>query len=782
MKNIFIYCILAVSLIGCTSFVERLDESLEPQEEVRLMVNAGYGRQDDNDPQTKMTLDVIDDVPYAKWEFGDTLGIMSESLKNTQGLPITNLSENEISNFGSFEYVGPEAESYYTFYPYIKSDSFIVPFPSLAEQNLKSNDWKSLDGYLSYIGKEPAKAVDNELHFVLEGVSSIMELKVKSTDGTAQIKSVQMKNSNINARIIYNLKSKEITNKSYYTGTINANYSDTPTITTDGYTVFRFAFYPFTVSGDINFKFTFTDGRTLITTVSKPDYEFQAGKRYIKELNIDCTDCIYNWDGVSIEQPTSIDENGFMKIENAAQLAWLSYNHSSYEKYILSANIDLSGYSWRPIGRFQNTFKGTFNGNGKSIYNLNLKGSSSDEYFGFFGEVENAEIYGLTLESGYIDVVTPYAGGICASAKGATIRNCVNKCNMNVQVDRGAVGGICGVQSQGSLVRECHNYGNITVKAYNYESLASVSAGGISGNGNVSNSTNAGSVVINPSGSIHDLIAGGICGAGNVTDCVNSGQSVKIEVLYSSPILSSNFIVKIGGIVGSSVTVNNCTNHASVTASGYDVAIGGIVGDADYVNDCINEGYVGGGKYTKRTGVGDVSIGGILGAGGIGQVKGCVNRNYVYGHAYDRGSTVYLGGIIGQGIKVVNCSNIGDVEAGCSANSEAYYGGIAGWNLGGDIGNSYSASDDRSSSSIRGYGGGLTGYGSGYNSYWLLEEDGTGFTQAVGKGGSVSETSKTKAEMQSAEFVELMNSNAFNGYKWKEDTEGVNGGFPVLYK
>ncbi|MCD8306634.1 MAG: hypothetical protein LUD51_00155 [Clostridia bacterium] len=73
----------------------------------------------------------------------------------------------------------------------------------------------------------------------------------------------------------------------------------------------------------------------------------------------------------------------------------------------LESDIDLTGYSWTPIGveddasdESQNEpYSGTFDGNGHTISNIEIDSETGDDAVGFFGYIDQATIENLTLEN-----------------------------------------------------------------------------------------------------------------------------------------------------------------------------------------------------------------------------------------------------------------------------------------------------------------------------------------------------------------------------------------------
>ncbi len=112
--------------------------------------------------------------------------------------------------------------------------------------------------------------------------------------------------------------------------------------------------------------------------------------------------------------------NTIFTINTAERLAGLAKlvnegNDFSKKTIKLGANIDLDGKEWTPIGTSRKPFKGTFDGQGKTISNLVIDMSSKSDV-GLFGYTSNGEIKNFTLNNakvvGNLDVGavagTPY--------------------------------------------------------------------------------------------------------------------------------------------------------------------------------------------------------------------------------------------------------------------------------------------------------------------------------------------------------------------------------------
>ncbi len=133
--------------------------------------------------------------------------------------------------------------------------------------------------------------------------------------------------------------------------------------------------------------------------------------------------------------PVSRPDGNYYQITNAEDLALLSYLVATATsptwlsaKYELTADIDLAGSYWTPIGVSRSyPFFGTFNGNFHTIKNIVIEGSSAIAEGGLFGYLsENAFVCNLTVDGfrSYLDDSdVASSGAVAGYAIGATIAN-----------------------------------------------------------------------------------------------------------------------------------------------------------------------------------------------------------------------------------------------------------------------------------------------------------------------------------------------------------------------
>lgn len=202
------------------------------------------------------------------------------------------------------------------------------------------------------------------------------------------------------------------------------------------------------------------------------------------------------------------------QISSAGDLANLAKMVSGGETYEstyfeLTADIDLGGKEWTPIGTKDSQFAGKFSGNGKTIRNLTVGGGDNSGLFAY----SSGEIKDVYLEK--IDITTTMnAGGVCAFNSG-TIEGCgvlsgtiicsnpnggqlggickensgtISRCFSNASVKGATSAGIVYINRGIGVVQDCYNTGTLE---------GSSSASGINTNnyGKIKTCLNLGAVI-----------------------------------------------------------------------------------------------------------------------------------------------------------------------------------------------------------------------------------------------------------------------------------------------
>ncbi len=292
----------------------------------------------------------------------------------------------------------------------------------------------------------------------------------------------------------------------------------------------------------------------------------------------------------NIAQSNTVTISNLTAISTIEDLAVLANSVNSGTNYLGKTikqleNINIAGNStnqWTPIGNSTNQFKGTYDGNDKTISGIYINNSLNNQaLFGYnAGTIKN-----LYISNSYIKGQSAVASIVGHNVGIVEYCGILNNSTINAN---NTVGGIVG-RNSGGTVRYCYNKNNV--------SAVTVSVGGIVG-----------------------LLDSGI-----VEQCYNTGN------------ISTTGSDSLGGIVGSSSMpgaidligtgiVRNCYNTGTISGATY--CSGGVLGyNTSLLENCYNIGGVNG----KPT-IGD-SHGGVAGVS-RGQIKNCYNMGVVTANTY----------------------------------------------------------------------------------------------------------------------------------------------------
>ena len=306
------------------------------------------------------------------------------------------------------------------------------------------------------------------------------------------------------------------------------------------------------------------------------------------------------------------------EITTAAELAWFrdwvntcevgDSHRDACAK--LMADIDMSSLchpaddskgvaelSWSPISNTTApifTWRGQFDGNGKTISNLYINATS--DYQGLFGYglsndenikgviknltlanvnvkntagctgaliggADNFEITQVVISSGTVEGEISVVGGICGQADTESkFLSCENRAQIKSQTDNSNnIGGICG-NVNSSHIEKCANYGNINSQGVYVGGICGSSIGSSS----ITTSANYGDIVGNNS-------VGGIIGYANNASISNSLTTGDVKSGYPA-----GFVI---GVCGDAITICNTVayNSGATLTDGentYTLAIG----------------------------------------------------------------------------------------------------------------------------------------------------------------------------------------------------------------
>ncbi len=380
------------------------------------------------------------------------------------------------------------------------------------------------------------------------------------------------------------------------------------------------------------------------------------------------------WEGTGSVTDPYLIKNQY-DLEYLAFAARIKTIHNCY--FRLENDITLVGYndsnSWVPIGGYARgsgdytstadvsmAFRGTFDGNNKTISNLYINTRADDGsypadnmswYAGLFGAIgSGSEIKNLTV-TGTVKA-NEYVGGIAGYINGATALSgkqnaVISNCTANVSVTGNFyVGGIVGGAHNGTINKTTNN-GTVT-------RLGSLSYW-VPKVGWYNNYTLIKENVYGGYGGIVGVALNFTINACTNTGTVQTNQTNGSKIAYT------------GGIVGlalDNVTVTDTQSSGEVVGTHY---IGGIVGTAtnSTIVNCLS--------YNKKTHASGGVVGGILGRGDNVTIRGCANKSVVYGYNYAGGIVGNIRSDSSKGSVVEDCINGGEVGG-----EVIYIGGIVG--------------------------------------------------------------------------------------------------------
>ena len=292
---------------------------------------------------------------------------------------------------------------------------------------------------------------------------------------------------------------------------------------------------------------TFTNGKTFVYKM-KNATDWQAGGEYTYTVSL----------AAAKDLGYTIESNGSYTVYNADGLlnvAELVNGGKTDINITLTADIDLTGKDWTPIGTdYDNSYKGTFDGGGHTITGLTF--TTNDEYAGLFGwlnragTVKNVVMEGVQITSNQI--YGGSIGGVVGYSWG-TIENCSVSGSVS---GTNCVGGVVGSQKAGSITG-CSS--SAIVKGTRY-------VGGVAGEkwGTMTACYATGNVTLEIN-SPQDLSGGGVVG-------LNGGSTVL--ACYATGNVNSKGSntgnVHIGGLFGDNYTVVTACYWKNNQEQGFD--------------------------------------------------------------------------------------------------------------------------------------------------------------------------------------------------------------------
>ena len=348
------------------------------------------------------------------------------------------------------------------------------------------------------------------------------------------------------------------------------------------------------------------------------------------------------WDGTEIATAyaggSGTSDDPYL-IATAAQLAFFAQEANSKDEYTwpekpkyfkLTANINLQGHEWTPIGTVYKRFVGSFDGDGHTIVNLSVKDAW---HAGLFGWIQNgATVKNLVIRNATISSVSQDKGSVSPH---------------NPEAYSGIVAAYC---SAGCTISNCKVDGAVT---------SDYCAGGIVGYTDNSSSTYDGSITLctadvtcTVANTAKDAYCGGIAGI----------MSVKLNACTVRGKVDGT--VSVGGLVG-------WLSNGGVISSYYNY-FNYVCADVSLSSVCIpNMAYY--------------DVGGLVGNASYGtKISSCYMHGRVWcaeGLVLTDVAPIYVGGVVGytDGVELFGCHSFAGVTAGKPANGRLGAGAFIGY-------------------------------------------------------------------------------------------------------
>ena len=361
------------------------------------------------------------------------------------------------------------------------------------------------------------------------------------------------------------------------------------------------------------------------------------------------------------------DSGDALWIVTASDLARLRNSVNDGEEtpgryYVLSQDIHITDTRWEPIGNqyFWRTFRGHFDGNGKTIH-IQIRELPDDD--AYINSMDRALFGSITADT---------------SSEGANIYS-VRNLKVSGIAEGYSAAGIVSLLSSG-IIEGCTVSADIAVYERDVKDklgLPKINAGGIAAimrGGTIRSCDFIGNVYAE-SRTLYPAVAGGITGGmmgGKIADCtVKSYSTIAVDATYTGD--SSYSYLSAGGIAGfASLSASSSSGSDSITGCVFE---GGEITSPLYAGGIT--GYTTGGRYTNNTIGEDTRICGGKSAGGI--IGTLASSGYIYSNDVQGGivsaDSQAAGGIVGV---LANGTVQNNASSATIRGNATYKGGVIG--------------------------------------------------------------------------------------------------------
>ncbi|MGK5090196.1 hypothetical protein WDW86_21820 [Bdellovibrionota bacterium FG-2] len=336
-------------------------------------------------------------------------------------------------------------------------------------------------------------------------------------------------------------------------------------------------------------------------------------------------------------------------------------NLTTGKVYKLDADLDLACVNWTPIGTVAHPFRGTFDGNGKTISNLIVTSAVNES--GLFGVASSATFRDLILKR--IGVYGQIAGGLVGNIPDPNFPGSTYSPIFNVHVGGTVNGGQCGLLAGRyyGTINAASSWGQVYSNNGGGGGLIGMAVG-TAFNGGMDSDLGA-----------HLSSSASVTGGGGL---IGSGTGDLAHASASGRVTAVGVEDPVGGLMGAYLAGSLTDAHATgaISASG-SVTLGGLLGRAggSWANISISGVYATGSVTGGRA-----DAGGLIGwanssGGGAVSVSDCYAHGSVAVDSSLVGGTAnQAGGLIGKsdgGVTVTRCYASGPTtDAGGSATGD----------------------------------------------------------------------------------------------------------------
>ena len=303
------------------------------------------------------------------------------------------------------------------------------------------------------------------------GNANAVTIKYETSNESGQTPNLNVTAENNTGNLVINAPQSHVTLNGAEYNNVTASTSNTALVVPEGVTITKLEILKggLEIHGTVN-NLVIPEGATVFVRDCEGLSEtvYNVAKNFLAPgyKGFEISDGIWNialsdyWIERVVVEPDGFvkdDASKKIRISTPEGLAWLSRNTQTNNKYfagytvLLNDDIDLGAAYWTPIKMWSPENKTSFDGQGHTISNLKLKGSSTND-LSLFGScamnIKNFILDGVTITgaNGYTGAVV---GHLYGDLEKITVKNA------NITGSYWGIGGIVGFHNSGNMT-DCH--------------------------------------------------------------------------------------------------------------------------------------------------------------------------------------------------------------------------------------------------------------------------------------------------------------------------------------